>query len=135
MALMEEEIEVKHQKIFDFLMEKRKQNPELRFLLRMTDTGGKLKKGHWFYGYQEEYLTISFWNAWTHPENGNLNIQFNVKNNGECEIALLCESSQEADILEKVANSFDGFAKDIEKIGQIGQTHQSIVRQLSLCTF
>jgi predicted ATP-binding protein involved in virulence len=111
-------IKEKHKEIFDFLMEKHRQNPELRFLSRMTDTGDKLQLGHWFYGYKEEYLTVSFWNAWTHPENGSLNIQFNIRNNGECEIELIGQSSREADILEKIANSFEGFVKDIERTGQ-----------------
>lgn len=103
----------KHKEIFDFLMQKHQQNSELRFLLRKTDLGGKLEKGHWFYGYSEKYLDVSFWNAWAGKESANLNIQFRIKCDDSSEILLIAENSQKADILEKVANGFDGFEKNI----------------------
>ena len=104
MALIKE----KHKEIFDFLMEKHRQNPELRVLLRATDEGNKLNDGHWFYGYKEEYLNISFWNAWEN-DSPTLNIAFRIHNNGDSEIILSGKSAQKADILDKVANSFASF--------------------------
>jgi predicted ATP-binding protein involved in virulence len=106
-----------HKEIFDFLMKKHQQNPELRFMLRISDLGEALNNGRWFYGHKDEYLNVSFWNAWTKNENGELNIQFRIKNDKSCEIFLIAENSQKADILDKIANGFDGFKKTISKSG------------------
>ena len=100
------EIQEKHNEIFTFLMKKREQNPELRFLLRSINKGEKLKKGYWFYG-DERYLGISFWNAWaTLWERQEISIQFSIFEDGYCRIELRGnENSEKAEILKKIADA------------------------------
>ena len=85
------EIQEKHNEIFTFLMGKREQNPELRFLLRSINRGDKLKKGYWFYGTDEE-IYISFWNAWFKDDNDMnrqmLSLAFVIKSDGNSFINL-----------------------------------------------
>lgn len=96
----------KHSEIFAFLMKKREQNPELRFLLRSINRGEKLKKGYWFDG-TDQYLGISFWNAKANLW-GRLvtNIQFTIFEDGFSRIELKGdENPDKAEILRKIADS------------------------------
>jgi hypothetical protein len=49
-----------HQRLYGYLMERYKKDNSFRFILRTTNHGGKLDKGYWFLG-NENDLTFSFW--------------------------------------------------------------------------
>ncbi len=63
---MKKTIEQLHSEVLDYLIEKRKEYPDLCFTLRKTNEQGRLARGHWFWG-NEEQLYFSFWNGtdWT----------------------------------------------------------------------
>jgi predicted ATP-binding protein involved in virulence len=97
----------KHNQIFEFLMNKRLQSPDLRFSLRSINRSEKLKKGYWFYGTTEE-IYISFWNAWFQDSHGNnkqiLSIMFCIKEDGSCRLVLRGgDKPEKDDILSKIA--------------------------------
>jgi predicted ATP-binding protein involved in virulence len=50
-----------HDAVWEYLIKKNQQNPDLRFILRSSNRNARLEKGYWFYG-NDDYLTISFWN-------------------------------------------------------------------------
>ncbi|AZB11650.1 hypothetical protein EG344_23885 [Chryseobacterium sp. G0162] len=49
-----------HHHIFEFLMESRRYNPSLFFILRQLNRNSRLEKGYWFLG-NDNYITLSFW--------------------------------------------------------------------------
>lgn len=71
-----------HEKLYLFLIEKRRKDPELRFTLRKSNHANRLEEGYWFYG-NEDYLAISFWEGmdW---KNRTPNISFIIDNIGKC---------------------------------------------------
>ncbi len=127
-------IQEKHSEIFTFLMKKREQNPELRFLLRSINRGEKLKKGYWFYGTDDE-IYISFWNAWFQDVNDAnkqlLNIFFVIKSDGSCHINLRGgDKTEKDDILSKIANTFS-YEQNVGKKGEFkGQVRPTWYKQL-----
>lgn len=52
-----------HESFLQFLLEKRKKNPNLTFTLRNDNTRTRLDKGYWFDG-TEKYLELSFWTGY-----------------------------------------------------------------------
>ena len=122
-------IQEKHSEIFAFLMKKREQNPELRFLLRSINRGEKLTKGYWFYGTDDE-IYISFWNAWIKDANDAdrqfLSIYFVIKKDGTCHINLKGgDKPEKDDILGKIAVNFS-FEQNISKKGEFKGQKRSI---------
>lgn len=72
-----------HEEIYQFLLEKRKQDPSLRFLLRKNDKDNKLNDGFWFLGSdREQKIYITFWNVYDNARYKNLAIRFEVETNG-----------------------------------------------------
>ncbi len=112
-------IQEKHNEIFEFLMKKRVQSPDLRFSLRTVNKDEKLKKGYWFPG-DDRFLGISFWNAWANIfKKQELNIQFTVFEDGYCRIELRGDGTPEkAEIINNIANSLS-FRKDQPSFGDI----------------
>ena len=105
-------IKEKHKEIFDFLMEKHRQNPDVRFLLRQINKGDKLNKGFWFYG-NDDYLCISFWNAW--ETLANVNIAFLVFSNGITEIRFEGKDNEsKAKVFNILVNSLGGFTQEVQ---------------------
>ena len=100
-------IKEKHKEIFDFLMEKHRQNPELRFLVRRINKGGKLDKGFWFYG-SDTYLDVSFWDVW--ENHTSVSMGFRVFSNGISELFFKGKDNEnKARIFDKLANTLGGF--------------------------
>lgn len=51
-----------HEEIYKFLLEQRKDNPNLRYTLRKINRAERLEKGYWLLG--SDKLYISFWNVY-----------------------------------------------------------------------
>ena len=103
MALIKE----KHKEIFDFLMEKHRQNPELRFLLRQINRGQRLEKGYWFYG-GDTHLDVSFWDVWENFTN--VSMGFRVYIDGKSEVFFKGKDNEsKAKIFDKLVNTLGDF--------------------------
>jgi len=103
-----------HEKILDYVLSLRKDNPELYFVPRKINNKGRLDKGYWFLG-NEHYCYVSFWNGTDWKEKIH-NIGFVVLKNKKSYIELSAQDSkQKAVFLEKVAKKIGGFRKDKSK--------------------
>ena len=112
-------IKEKHQKVFEFLMAKHRQDPEFRFLLRRINKGEKLEKGYWFYG-NDEYISLSFWEAWENK--AAVNIDFTIHVDGRSEIILRGkDDTQKQNILSKLSVALDGYQAKAQRKGNKGE--------------
>ncbi len=71
-----------HEKIYQTLIDLRRDRPNLRYTFRKSNHAGRLEEGYWFYG-NEYYLAISFWTGmdW---KNRTPNIVFIITGSGDC---------------------------------------------------
>lgn len=103
-----------HEKVLDYLLNKRKKNSDLFFATRKINKGGRLDKGYWFLG-NDNYVNISFWEGIDWKEKIN-NIGFVIDKEGYSSIELSAQDSpRKVRFLENVAKSFDGFYKHKSK--------------------
>ena len=87
-----------HDAVWEFLIKKNQQNPDLRFILRSGNRHERLEKGYWFYG-NDDYLTVSFWNAFNNvgkniPDDARSPIiSFIISQNGKCNLRFYYETN------------------------------------------
>ena len=112
----EKNIANKHEKILSYLLEKRKEDKDLRFWLRRKDTNNRLSNGFWFQG-DDNYLSVGF----TQKTAGNLStrsIAFGVvahnDNNIHSKIEIIFRKEKNEKVLEcykKIIDSIGGFTE------------------------
>jgi hypothetical protein len=103
-----------HQKVLDYFIKLRKDDPTFYFAPRKINNKGRLDEGYWFIG-NEHYAHISFWNGIDWKEKIH-NIGFVIHSDKTSKIELSAQDSEEkADFLEKVAYHLKGFIKDPSK--------------------
>lgn len=93
-----------HEKIFQFLIEKHRENPGFKFTTRMNKKYERLDKGYWFIG-GEDYLELSFWKGKDSYAKIN-NIGFTVllrQDRKEVYYNLSCKDGKAKRIIEKIA--------------------------------
>jgi len=88
-----------HETIFEFLLEKKEENPQLTFLLRTNNAHNRLDKGYWFWG-NEEYVTISFWKG-LDKKLSDRSIAFFITKDGSCSLALSATDSDNKALIFK----------------------------------
>jgi predicted ATP-binding protein involved in virulence len=81
-----------HREVFEYLMEKRQQMPDLCFTLRTNNAQNRLGKGYWFWG-TDDSLYFSFWHG-TDRTNNTPNISITIKENGDMFIWLNAKDSE-----------------------------------------
>ena len=97
-----------HEKLFQFLESKRKQDKEFTYKLRSNNNNGRLDKGYWFFG-NDNYIAISFWNG-TDWKNKTPNIYLVFLPSGEVNLVFSGrDSSVKAEFLQKLAAVITGF--------------------------
>lgn len=99
--IMPRTIATLHEEILDFLLIKREENPNLKFVLRSKNNSKRLEKGYWFLG--SKSVVISFWHGrdW---KNKTANIYLEIWQNGETSIVFSAKDSKTKAIeLEKLA--------------------------------
>jgi len=87
-----------HEKILNFLLDKKKENPGFTFTLRKSDLNKRLSLGYWFHG-NDDYIAISFWSGmdW---QSKVPNISFVILPlTGECFLQFSAKDSSEKDDL------------------------------------
>ena len=111
------EIEKLHDKIFEFLGERiREESLDLYYRLRKTNRGNKLSKGYWFLG-NEEYLAIGFW-----PEmNWKTklpNISLNITKDGAVYLLITTSDSKEKEafVEKKLYGEIEGLSINNESV-------------------
>jgi len=57
-----ENIQLIHEKIYQFLIEKHLRDDNFKFTTRITNRSSRLEHGYWFHG-NEHYIAISFWSG------------------------------------------------------------------------
>ncbi len=105
---MYQDIAQLHDKVLEFLLEKRKEEPELYFTMRKEPKG--LAKGHWFFG-NTENLYFSFWKGIDWDKNlPNISITITLTE----QVTVFLNNSQggQKDILfEEITQNVDGFRR------------------------
>jgi predicted ATP-binding protein involved in virulence len=105
---MYQDIAQLHDKVLEFLLEKRKEDPELYFTLRKEPRG--LAKGHWFFG-NEKNLYFSFWKGIDWEKNlPNISITITIEEH----ITVFLNNSEggKKDLLfEEITQNIEGFRK------------------------
>src|SRR4051812_3631813 len=87
-----EDIQIIHETVILFLLEKRKTMPELRFTLRRSNRFNRLEAGYWFYG-NENYLAVSFWSG-SDWKNKTPNIIFTITADGNSYLEFVASDSE-----------------------------------------
>jgi predicted ATP-binding protein involved in virulence len=105
---MYQDIAQLHEKVLEFLLEKRKEDTELYFTLRKEPRG--LAKGHWFFG-NEKNLYFSFWKGIDWEKNlPNISITITIEEH----ITIFLNNSEggKKDLLfEEITQNIEGFRK------------------------
>lgn len=103
-----------HEKILDYFISIRKNNPDFFFVPRRINNKNRLNFGYWFVG-NDEYLVVSFWNGADRLEKVP-NIGFVVYADKKCRIELSAQDSNEkAAFLKALAEELGGFQKQATK--------------------
>ncbi|MFH1061947.1 MAG: hypothetical protein V1747_03560 [Candidatus Omnitrophota bacterium] len=105
---------LKHEKIFDFLVELHEKDNNFFFVPRKINNKKRFEERYWFIG-NDKYLQVSFWDGGDWKEKIH-NIGFVVDEKGNSYIEISGQDSQEkAKFLRKVAERLGGFQKQGNK--------------------
>jgi hypothetical protein len=97
-----------HEKVLDFLIKERENNPSLYFMPRKINNKNRLNKGYWFLG-NDDYLHLSFWNGIDWKEQIH-NIGFVIRKDKSSYIELSGKDSpNKLHFLNNLANHLGGF--------------------------
>jgi len=103
-----------HEKILDYLLKLRKNDPQLYFVTRRKNNKKRLDAGYWFLG-NKNYLLLSFWDGQDWKEKVH-NIAFGVESNNTSWIELVATDSLETTkFLKLIISKIGGFEKSGSK--------------------